>query len=388
MFNHFINNFFVCFRHYSIAGFVYTGGPTVAPKLGKGNETNGVTDCSKCKCDGRLKKTLSRQEKQEAMEFEDTLHDLIFRKRITKSKKTKRDAEGDLGDEATREDSPESPSTVQPSTAHAIVENFIPEDDDWGNIPKHYKNCSNSRSERDGFCNWVRGDRVSVVGLKHFTNYIIEVVACHEKKYMADDGVLSCDLDADRIIDGQKTAMCCSKPQRINQRTLKLRGADDVDVSTLRVEQHRTSSGGNNGSSDVSNTLNSGPYLEGGVHVTWDSPPNPNAFIVTYTLEYIRDVEGVCIIHNIIIIDIVRYIASTIVVICLVNLEYMLVHNGEIDVIMSLRRFRRRSALTIKNIIRQEVAYFRVWELEITRSEFVPRVLEASVTGQNMRVST
>lgn len=120
------------------------------------------------------------------------------------------------------------------------------------------------------------------------------MVACHDKKNMGDDDSTACDLDAERVIDGQKTLMCCSKPQRTVQRTLKLRGADDVDISTLRVEQHGGSSSGSNSTSEGSSALSVGAYLEGGVHVTWDPPPNPNAFIVSYTLEYTRDVEGVC----------------------------------------------------------------------------------------------
>lgn len=142
--------------------------PPGGPKIDKGNETDEVTDCSKCKCEGRMKKTLSRQEKQEAMEFEDTLHDLIFRKRTPKAKKSKRDI--------TEEIQSDRSTTVSTNHDHVkMVEAWMSEDDDWGNIPKHYKNCSYNRDERDGFCNWVLGDHFSVGGLKHFTNYIVEV---------------------------------------------------------------------------------------------------------------------------------------------------------------------------------------------------------------------
>lgn len=123
----------------------------------------------------------------------------------------------------------------------------------------------------------------------------MQVVACHDKKNMAADGLLECDLDAERIFDGSKTNMCCSKPQRIVKRTLKLRGADDVDISTLRVEQHggSTAAGSNVSTETANGNSGASAYLEGGVQVTWDPPPNPNAFIVSYTLEYTRDVEGV-----------------------------------------------------------------------------------------------
>lgn len=111
---------------------------------------------------------------------------------------------------------------------------------------------------------------------------------------MGEDEIADCDLEPERTVNGQKIRMCCSKPQRVVQRTLMLRGADDVDVSTLRIEQHGGSNTAGNATAEAANSLSAGGYLEGGVHVTWDPPPNPNAFIVSYAIEYTRDVEGVC----------------------------------------------------------------------------------------------
>ncbi|XP_022668965.1 insulin-like growth factor 1 receptor isoform X4 [Varroa destructor] len=277
---------------------VYSPHPTTAPKTEKSNATLGVLDCSKCKCDARLRKTLSRQEKQEAMEFEDELHDLIFRKRgKKKSGRHKRSVPenaskepNDLDDQTTTATS----TKVSQNSLTAIEEN-------WGNIPDHYKNCSSNIEDASSFCRWIRGDRTSVSNLRHFTNYIIEVAACHYQSEMSSDE--SCHFETEVNIDGKLVKTCCSKPQRVVQRTLKLRGADDVDISTLRVEQRGVPASGGNVTLEGEHAASAGNLGEGNVFVTWDPPPRPNAFIVSYTLEYIRDVDGakaiqICINHK------------------------------------------------------------------------------------------
>lgn len=103
----------------------------------------------------------------------------------------------------------------------------------------------------------------------------------------------SCHFETEVNIDGKLVKTCCSKPQRVVQRTLKLRGADDVDISTLRVEQRGVPASGGNVTLEGEHAASAGNLGEGNVFVTWDPPPRPNAFIVSYTLEYIRDVDGV-----------------------------------------------------------------------------------------------
>ncbi|OTF84038.1 hypothetical protein BLA29_009009, partial [Euroglyphus maynei] len=90
-------------------------------------------------------------------------------------------------------------------------------------------------------------EHASFKNLKHFTEYIIEVVACQ----------------------GPIHASNCSVSAITSIKTLPLLGADDINITTISVSLE------NSTSSSLSSVI-----------IRWQPPSKPNGFILSYEIEY------------------------------------------------------------------------------------------------------
>nr|CDI30232.1 Insulin Receptor [Blattella germanica] len=202
---------------------------------------------NKCSCEDKTDKTtkLREVEVQAQIHFENSLHNLLYVKRPTQSRR-KRDV------------------SMWGDVSHNSIEPPMPGDDDYPNMAHRYPDSVDPHMDMVSqepippkymdydFQHVVYGNTQFVINnLSHFTEYTISVEACRE---IAPD-------------EPANTTTNCSQQSFLTARTLRLPGADNVLSSKLVVE-----------------VLNESRIVK----LKWEEPAQPNGIIVSYQIGYKR----------------------------------------------------------------------------------------------------
>ncbi|XP_069673154.1 insulin-like receptor isoform X2 [Periplaneta americana] len=216
-------------------------------------------EADKCLCeDEKASKETKVKEREVAAQihFEDSLHNLLYIKRPSESRRRKRETALAWQDTTLAVRSFMSPRLVEPSEFG---------DPDYQTTPHRYPETTEENPDmtsqesvvpEHNFRHVVYGKtQIVVQNLSHYTQYTISVEACRE------------------IVPEEpaNTNRNCSRKSFKTGRTLSLVGADNVDSSKLVVEVLNESLGT--------------------VKLRWEEPPSPNGIIVTYQIEY-KSVEN------------------------------------------------------------------------------------------------
>ncbi|PNF35477.1 Insulin-like receptor [Cryptotermes secundus] len=240
-------------RNYCSEPLIPDKKPTL-PTTVDGAEKKEADQCV-CEDDKSSKETkLKEREVAAQIHFEDSLHNLLYIKRPSQSRR-KRDLEAMWQDTTLGVRSMVSPQLVEPAEFG---------DPDYQTTPHRYPDTTEENMDMRSpepaappaqpeynFKHIVYGKTEIVVqNLSHYTQFSISVEACRE------------------IVpeEPSNTTSNCSRKSFKTGRTLSLIGADNVDSLKLMVEV-------------LNETL-------GTVRLRWEEPPSPNGIIVTYQIEY------------------------------------------------------------------------------------------------------
>ncbi|XP_069673156.1 insulin-like peptide receptor isoform X2 [Periplaneta americana] len=214
-----------------------------------GKREEEEVDSCVCSDDDKGNKATKLEETEvtSQIHFEDSLHNLLFMKRPSSSRR-KREASMSWQDTTSGEletitelyDRNLSTTTLRyvEGTTEQLVETTS-------------QDSAVSSEVRDNFRRVVYGEiQIVVQNVAHFTEYVISVEACRES-VPEDHG---------------STKNNCSRKSLKMGRTLPLEGADNVNSSQLVVRV-------------VNNSL-------GVVDLMWEEPASPNGAIITYQIEY------------------------------------------------------------------------------------------------------
>ncbi|KAI9561263.1 putative insulin receptor [Daphnia sinensis] len=200
-----------------------------------------------CECTGPNDKvTLEKKEKEQQfkIEFENFLHDKIYIKDTHIFGRNKRHVdtttavgEHDMNAIEFPEDKPMINSSQNQATAMIANEN-------------HTNIYDNNRLIT--FYQKVTGTSYTVVGVRHYAEYTIQVVACHEP-------------------DPIRGRTLCSMTAVTSARTKQSDYADDVVGGIMRYDSNHTSRS---------------------IKIGWNEPEDPNGLITKYLLEYRRSDNG------------------------------------------------------------------------------------------------
>ncbi|KAF7492360.1 Insulin receptor [Sarcoptes scabiei] len=199
--------------------------------------------CCSCRNDDSTK--IKPTDVEQSINFEDYLINTVYVKRIVSVDKEKR-RKRQLN--KTDEYLTTTPfSSIYPNISNYNYE-FNINDTSHDNLT-----ISSPKISRKWHYNGIVEKKLNVLieNLEHFTEYTIEVKACH---------------DANEF---------CSVTAITSVKTLPLPGADDIDERTM--------------SYFIDNSTINNKFKF--VHITWQEPPSPNGFIISYQIEYKRITE-------------------------------------------------------------------------------------------------
>ncbi|KAI9561261.1 putative insulin receptor [Daphnia sinensis] len=193
-----------------------------------------------CECTGSNDKvTLEKKEKEQQfkIEFENFLHDKIYIKDTHIVGRYKRQIE--LNDhDMNAIEFPEENPMINSSNNQASM------------TAKEYHTNTYDNNRLVTFYQEVTGTSYTVVGLRHYAEYTIEVVACH---------------------DPIGNTRLCSKTAVTSARTKQSDYADDIVGGIVRYDSNYTSQS---------------------IKIGWNEPEDPNGLITKYLLEYRRSDNG------------------------------------------------------------------------------------------------
>ncbi|XP_018497647.2 insulin receptor [Galendromus occidentalis] len=242
-------------------------------------------DCSKCKCDEGVaaKKKYTKENWHDAIDFEDLVHDLIFQKRdasagLNESRTiSKRDLVSVL-----KNDENEHENLIDNGTSAATSGKSNRDGSENATKLDYASNkrvqaCPTDTSVEDEhrrvvkFCRWATEPQIPINRLRHFSQYIVTVRACHPISGVAHNYAAICDRQ-NRREGPNVTTMCCGPAKVAFKRTLKLAEADDIDFRSVQIED------------EVNNSTDD--FHQSGIFIRWNPPTSPNAFIQKYDIEF------------------------------------------------------------------------------------------------------
>ncbi|GAB0095553.1 Insulin-like receptor [Sergentomyia squamirostris] len=196
-----------------------------------------VEDPHKCACAKPDKPILSESDAESQISFEDHLHNYVYIKKTPE--RSRRSV----------------PYTTNNSSSFVDASSIVfPENDETedSGIPEEKKRDVMDKNH-EYYVQIYRELNISdtkyvIKQLKHYTQYIISVMACRE-------------IEKNDYADDEKESPNCSTKAIVYQRTGKIGGADDI--TNLSVEK------------SSNNTI----------FISWRSPKNPNSLVLTYTVR-------------------------------------------------------------------------------------------------------
>ncbi|XP_046460767.1 insulin-like peptide receptor isoform X3 [Daphnia pulex] len=215
------------------------------PESGGGSAQQGKC----CQCTGTNDKvTLEKKEKEQQfkIEFENFLHDKIYIKDtiVLGRKKRHVDTTTEIGDPDNNAiEFPEDKPTINSSHNQAI-----------GIAPgENHTNFYDGNNRLITFYQKVTGTSYTVVGVRHYAEYTIKVIACHDHDPFTN------------------RTLCSMTAALTSARTKQSDFADDIVGGVVRYESNNTSRS---------------------IKIGWNEPEDPNGLIKKYLLEYRRSDNG------------------------------------------------------------------------------------------------
>ncbi|EFX63421.1 putative insulin receptor [Daphnia pulex] len=233
------------------------GDPSIFAASPEGNnnpESGGSSGSAQqgkcCQCTGTNDKvTLEKKEKEQQfkIEFENFLHDKIYIKDpvILGRKKRQADTTTETGDHDNNHDNNivEEFPEVTINSSHNQAIGIVPGEN-------HTNTYDNHRLVT--FYQKVTGTSYTVVGVRHYAEYTIQVIACHDH-------------------DPVRNRSLCSLTAVTSARTKQSDFADDIVGGVVRYDSNSTTSS---------------------IKIGWSEPEDPNGLITKYLLEYKRTDNG------------------------------------------------------------------------------------------------
>lgn len=200
----------------------------------------------KCCACPKEKPELKNEDKEYAIDFEDAIHNYVYvrRENISSDGNEEEKNISALNNETSRR----KRSITEKSGENYLNDSIPTSTAAFNNVTTLKPNVDTQPEDNLEFDELVNmSTKIVVKNLRHFSDYTIEIVACQ-----------------DYAPKGKKF---CSQTKAIaNARTAPLDGADNINSSTISVEQF-------NSTSDQ-------------VNITWEAPVYPNGLVVTYRIEY------------------------------------------------------------------------------------------------------
>ncbi|EFX62637.1 putative insulin receptor, partial [Daphnia pulex] len=232
------------------------GDPSIFAASPEGNnnpESGGSSGSAQqgkcCQCTGTNDKvTLEKKEKEQQfkIEFENFLHDKIYIKDtiVLGRKKRHVDTTTEIGDPDNNAiEFPEDKPTINSSHNQAI-----------GIAPgENHTNFYDGNNRLITFYQKVTGTSYTVVGVRHYAEYTIKVIACHDHDPFTN------------------RTLCSMTAALTSARTKQSDFADDIVGGVVRYESNNTSRS---------------------IKIGWNEPEDPNGLIKKYLLEYRRSDNG------------------------------------------------------------------------------------------------
>ncbi|KAK7866791.1 hypothetical protein R5R35_004211 [Gryllus longicercus] len=214
--------------------------PTMAPSVEEQKQPS-TGECCTCLDQGQDSRTNMEREVAQQIHFEDSLHNQLYIKRPTRSKRE-----------------------IQSIMSQSIPSNFEKIKDRNGKENMHFINNREMDFARGtsyqpdvgsgpDFRRRVNDTKVQILDLQHFADYTITVEACRE---LLEEEVK------------QNVTSNCSSKSFVSARTFASKTADLINSSSVVIET-------------VNQTV-------GSIKLRWEEPLKPNGEIVTFFIEYRR----------------------------------------------------------------------------------------------------